>query len=319
MSNPPLVSIVIPSFNQGRFIEETILSVLNQDYPAIELIIIDGGSRDQSVETIKKYEGKIAYWVSEPDQGQADAINKGWRFASGDFLGWLNSDDLLLPNATPSSVEFLTNNRDYGFVYGDVFRIDEDGHPLSCTKNGDFDVVQMILDSGWISQPGNLFRRSLYKAIGELDTSLHFQLDLDYWFRAGLYGKVGHLKMPLAKFRIHNRSKTSSQSYLAADDILRIYEKIYSWNNLPEELVLHKNLAWANAYSYSAAAMCAAEKFPSSYSRFFRALRIYPGILLETKHLRRFMRLLALSMIGGKNTFVGRIIKRFLSASRKSL
>jgi len=120
MNEYPLVTIVTPSYNQADYLERTILSVLNQDYPRIEYIVIDGGSTDASIDIIKKYEDRIAFWISEPDNGQSHAINKGFKHATGEIFNWLNSDDVLMPSATTIAVHYLTTYPQYGMVYGIV-------------------------------------------------------------------------------------------------------------------------------------------------------------------------------------------------------
>src|SRR5215208_2659718 len=127
LSNQPRVSIITPSFNQGQFLEETMHSVLEQDYPNIEYIVVDGGSADNSVEIIKKYQGQLAWWVSEKDRGHADALNKGFSHATGEILAWLNSDDVYFPNAVSQAVSFLKTNPAIGMVYGDAELIDDAG------------------------------------------------------------------------------------------------------------------------------------------------------------------------------------------------
>jgi glycosyltransferase involved in cell wall biosynthesis len=123
-TNKPLVSIITPSFNQGRFLDQTIRSVLTQDYQPIEYIIIDGGSTDGTVEIIKQYESRLGYWVSERDKGQTEAINKGFAQAKGEILAWINSDDVYYPGAVSAAVETLSRNPDIGLVYGDLDFID---------------------------------------------------------------------------------------------------------------------------------------------------------------------------------------------------
>ena len=129
LSIGPLVTVVTPSFNQGRFIRETIESVLSQDYPNLEYMVIDGGSTDDTLSILKSYQDRFA-WVSEPDRGQAHAINKGWRCAKGEILAWLNSDDIYQPGAIRTAVEYFIHNQQVGMVYGEAYHVDESGQPI---------------------------------------------------------------------------------------------------------------------------------------------------------------------------------------------
>src|SRR5579883_1225991 len=155
----PLVSIVTPSFNQAQFLEKTVRSVLSQDYPNIEYIIIDGGSTDGSVEIIKKYEDRLAYWVSEPDKGQAHAINKGWQRATGTIVAYLNSDDLYMPGTVTTAVQALQSQPDECMVYSDALMIDEHGRQLRRLIGRPFDIRHVITSEGFVPQPTAFIRR----------------------------------------------------------------------------------------------------------------------------------------------------------------
>src|SRR5262245_56312998 len=147
----PLVSIITPSFNQARYIEATIQSVLSQDYPNIEYLIIDGGSTDGTVEIIKKHEGRLAWWVSEQDKGQTDAINKGFARAGGQILAWLNSDDTYEPGAISKAVRYLVDHPEMGMVYGDCNFINEEGHMIG--KFGSAQTDYRLLRQGYVHIP----------------------------------------------------------------------------------------------------------------------------------------------------------------------
>ena len=184
----PLVSVVTPSFNQARFLERTIVSVLGQDYPRLEYIIVDGGSTDGSQAIIEKYAARIAWWVSEPDAGQTDALNKGFSHAHGDILAWLNSDDAWLPGAANSAVAALKQHPDTGLVYGAANYIGADDRII-----GRFPAAQTdyrLLRQGYvhIPQQAAFFRADLWREVGPLDPTMYFAMDYDLWLRIAAQG-----------------------------------------------------------------------------------------------------------------------------------
>jgi glycosyltransferase involved in cell wall biosynthesis len=206
----PRISIVTPSYNQGQFIEETIRSVLLQGYPNLEYIVIDGGSTDDSIEIIEKYAPWIAYWTSEPDRGQAHAINKGLARSTGDLLGWINSDDMLLPQAA-QNIAAAFEQSPQAVLVGDIVDSYQDGgHRLLLQqKNITFQtIVEPWRHRMRWHQPGVYFPRSLYQQIGLLDEALHYVFDRDWLCRALQVALVHYLGVPVAQFRHHNQSKT---------------------------------------------------------------------------------------------------------------
>lgn len=210
--NLPKISIITPSYNQGQFIEETILSVLNQAYPNLEYIIMDGGSSDNSVNIIRKYEDRLAYWVSEPDKGQSDAINKGFRMATGDILAWINSDDCYAPNAFEIIVDFFEKHKGIGCVYGDIIDIDPNGKILNKKKSICYDYKMLLYSARSIPQPTSFFRKKVIENIGYLDTTLHYQMDFEFFIRMGNCGiKFDNIPKVLALFRLHPDAKNVSQ------------------------------------------------------------------------------------------------------------
>jgi len=208
MMDLPLVSLVTTSYNQGQFLEETILSVLHQDYPNIEYIIIDGGSTDNSVEIIKKYQDRLAYWVSEPDRGQTHAIIKGFQRAKGTLLGWLCSDDVLEPSMVSISVAFFQKYPEVGLTYGDRVRIDGKGNIYSLQRFPSF--RQYYLRWG-LTLPSEtvLFRKEVFEASGGLDASLYMVMDFDLWCRLSRVTKFRHIPAYLGRFRSHTENKSS--------------------------------------------------------------------------------------------------------------
>lgn len=214
MAAPPLVSIITPSFNQARYIEATIQSVLGQDCPRVEYIIIDGGSTDGTVDVIKKYENKLAFWVSEKDKGQTDAINKGFARATGDILAWINSDDTYAPGAISAAVSYLQKHSDVGMVYADCNFINEDGRVIG--KFGSAQTDYRLLRQGYVHIPQQtmFFRADLWKQVGPLDPSFYFAMDYDLWTRIAARSQMKYLPGQVwANFRLHTSGKT-----IAADD-----------------------------------------------------------------------------------------------------
>jgi glycosyltransferase involved in cell wall biosynthesis len=213
MTDQPLVSISTPSFNQARYLEATIQSVLSQNYPGIEYMVVDGGSNDGSVDVIKKYESKLAWWVSEKDTGQTDAINKGFARAKGEILAWINSDDTYEPGAVRAAVKYLQEHPEVGMVYGDCNFINESGLVI-----GKFDSAQTnyrLLRQGYahIPQQTMFFRADLWKQVGPLDPSFYFAMDYDLWTRIAARSEIKYVPQTWANFRLHTSGKT-----IAADD-----------------------------------------------------------------------------------------------------
>ena len=205
-------SIITPSYNQGEFLEETILSVLNQDYPNLEYIIIDGGSNDNSVEIIKKYQKSLKYWVSEPDKGQSDAINKGLKIATGSILQWLNSDDVLMKGALNYINEYFNKNPDKGCMIGDLQLINLTGKFTTLIKAVPFHFNSALFTTGLVPQPSTFFTRRAWEKTGNLDISLTYQFDYEYFLRMAKAGvKFGILRKSIAQFRLHPDSKTVSE------------------------------------------------------------------------------------------------------------
>jgi len=203
----PKVSIVTPSYNQGRFLEETIRSVLLQSYHNLEYIIMDGGSTDTSKDIIKKYERWISSWVSEKDKGQAHAINRGFRQATGDIFAWLNSDDVLLPQAVYLAVSYLHEHSDAGMVYSDRDIIDAESKVIGERLLRKFVSWQFRYCSG-VNQETGFWRKKIYFECGELDESLHFGMDFDLWLRIIQKADIHHIPAKLGMYRAHGQSRS---------------------------------------------------------------------------------------------------------------
>lgn len=234
----PRVSIVTPSYNQGQFIEETFRSVLLQDYPNLEYIVTDGGSTDGSVEVIRDYERWLAYWVSEKDQGQSHAINKGFTRATGDFWAWLNSDDIYLPNTVSTAMYHLQEHPEWAIVYGSCEIIDSDGIIVGQFTGREFDLHRMLRTwSPPIPQPGSFFRRVALQDVGLLDETLHWGMDLDLWARLGVRYRLGFVPNLKAHYRVHPGAKADrSTPEHFFDDWRVVCDKLRSDDSVPREI-----------------------------------------------------------------------------------
>lgn len=228
MSDQLKISIVTPSYSQAEFLEETIQSVLNQDYPNLEYVIIDGGSTDSSVDIIKKYEKKLSYWVSEKDKGQSDAINKGFRRASGEILAWLNSDDCYLPGTLERVADFFSSHATVDLVYGDLLLIDGRGKTVGIRRVVPYNYTLALYGLSSVPQPSAFFRRRALNVVGLLDEEFHYQMDAEFFLRFGKMGlNIKYLPVPLAMFRFHAQSKTVSEYHDKVQQAnRRILEKI---------------------------------------------------------------------------------------------
>ncbi|TES90416.1 MAG: glycosyltransferase [Anaerolineales bacterium] len=225
MTDMPLVSIVTPSFNQSRFLESAIRSVLALDYPHIEFIVIDGGSIDGSVEVIQKYADKLAFWVSEPDMGQADAVNKGFAQAKGEVFAWLNSDDTYEAQAVSEAVGFLQENPGIGMVYGDANFIDEKGLVIGRFPAAQTNYRRLRQGYVHIPQQAAFCRASLWRQVGPLDTSLYFAMDYDLWVRLARISELRYHPRVWANFRLHGDSKTILDDDRCWPEMLRVHRR----------------------------------------------------------------------------------------------
>ena len=206
----PKISLVTPSYNQAAFLERTIRSVLDQEYPALEYMIVDGGSADASVATIKKFAPTLAYWISERDGGQPEAINKGLRRATGEIMGWLNSDDTLPPGSLHRIAKIYREHPDVDLIYGHTCLIDADDRIIKRLVAVPTSAHELIRYNRNVwSQPGTTWRRRLQEKIGLLDESLHYTMDNDFWIRSALGGTIHCAPYHLGNLRIHSRTKSS--------------------------------------------------------------------------------------------------------------
>jgi glycosyltransferase involved in cell wall biosynthesis len=225
MSNQnELVSIVTPSYNQVEYLRATIDSVLEQDYANTEYIIVDGGSKDGSDTLIREYEHRLAWWVSERDEGQTDAINKGFARARGQILAWLNSDDTYQAGAIAAAVKYLQEHPEVGMVYGDANYIDERGRVIGKFPAAQTDYRRLRKGFVHIPQQASFFRVDLWREVGPLDPSFYFAMDYDLWVRIASKTKIKYLSgQTWANFRLHTSGKTISADDRCWPEMLRVH------------------------------------------------------------------------------------------------
>lgn len=222
----PKISVITPSFNQVRFIEKTILSVLNQNYSNIEHIIIDGGSTDGTIEILKRY--PHLRWISEPDCGQTHALNKGFKMATGDIIGWLNSDDTYCPDIFTTIVkQFAEEN--VKVVCGDGYEIDDKGNVTRQLYSHGTSPAILIRFWKWqyeFVQPAFFFRRDVFNEVGYLDESLYYTMDYDFFIRLGKRYEFHHVCKPLAIYRLYSESKTGKNFMKFIPDYMWEMQKV---------------------------------------------------------------------------------------------
>lgn len=276
----PLISIVTPSYNQGQFLEETVLSVLNQDYPNLEYIIIDGGSTDGSADIIRKYEDRLAYWVSEPDKGQSDAINRGWKRSRGEVLAWLNADDTYCPGALHRAASEFQKQRDTIVITGRCTITREDGTLLTAKPPGDFDAIRMLKQCGGVpGQPAVFIRRCVLEQLGGPRDDLHYVMDWEYWIRIGLQyssTRVRQVDVPLANSRDWGGSKTRQGGRLICDEHRRIMDEVFAREPISRELRAIRRRAYAATFWKQARLESEAGEALACSRSIVRALQLAP-------------------------------------------
>jgi len=252
MTPLPKVTVVTPSYNQGRFLEETIGSVLAQDYPNLEYIVIDGGSTDESVAIIKKYAPQLAHWESAPDEGQADAINKGFRRATGDLFAYLNSDDLIYPGFVSGMVRLFERHPEADLIYRDVEQGEDPQHvePRRGEAIAFPDMLRTLRIP--IPQQASMWRRSLFEKIGPFDPKWRVVLDREFFLKAGLSGTILYVPGTVGFFRFHATSKSVAEERRWIREIPEMYRRFFETTRLPADLAGLRAETMSAAYIFCA-------------------------------------------------------------------
>jgi glycosyltransferase involved in cell wall biosynthesis len=246
-----LVSIVTPSFQQSAFLEQTIRSVLDQDYGAIEYLVVDGGSTDGSLQIIGKYADRLAWWVSEKDQGQADAINKGFGHAKGEIIAWLNSDDAYMPGAVSAAVKAFEAYPQAVLIYGDMLAVDEHDQPINNLKYRQVRLADLLCFQ-IIGQPAVFMRRSAFERAGGLDPTFHFLLDHQLWIKIAEQGELKKIDQTWARARYHPQAKNRLRAAEFGPEAFRILEWASRQARLAPALEKVARRARASAYRLNA-------------------------------------------------------------------
>jgi glycosyltransferase involved in cell wall biosynthesis len=294
MPNSPLVSIVTPSYNQAEFLEFTIQSVLGQDYPNIEYLVVDGGSKDGSVEIIQKHADQLAWWVSEPDAGQAEALNKGFRRARGEYIAWLNSDDIYLPGAIRQAVAAFQDDPSLGMVFSDAITIDARGKPLSRLSFGDWGLLDLV-SFRIICQPAVFMRRAALEKAGYLESTYHYMLDHQLWIRMALSAPIRHIEScsddagnPVsalwAAARHHPGAKNVSQAPGFSRETMHVLEWMETQPELHNLITRNRKRVEAGAYRLNARYLLDGKLPAQALAAYWRAILAHPSYALRHWH-----------------------------------
>jgi GT2 family glycosyltransferase len=279
-----LVSIITPSYNQALYLEQTMQSVLEQDYPDIEYIVVDGGSTDDSAEIIKKYADSLAYWISERDSGQAEAINKGFARANGEILAWLNSDDYYMRNTVSVAARCFEQNPDVVMVYGDMLAVDGEGQTINVLRYKQLSLEDLLCFQ-IIGQPSVFFRRSALEKTGWLEPSFHFMLDHHLWIRLAQEGRILHVPQVWSAARYHPAAKNRAQAAEFGREAFRVLEWGKRQPGLAENVAKVKRRALASAHRYDARYLLDGGQSAAALRAWFRALIIHPPTALRRLNL----------------------------------
>lgn len=337
MSDNPLVSIVTPSYNQAAFLEFTIRSVLEQDYSP-EYMIVDGGSTDGSIEIIQRYSDRLAWWVSERDSGQAEAINKGLRRAKGEIVAWLNSDDIYLPGAIKQAVAAFQKDPALGLVFGDAITIDAQGKPLSRLSFGDLDLPDLV-SFRIICQPAVFMRRAILEKSGYLESTYHYMLDHHLWIQMARCAPIRHMgsvvdsgsnKTPAAKeqpalwaaARHHPGAKNVAQAPGFSRETMQILEWMESQPDLESIIARNRKRVLAGAYRLNARYLLDGGLPGPALASYWRALLARPSYALKHWHRMAYAVLCLVKLDGLTNSFRNRLStyqRRRLAAELRAL
>lgn len=279
----PLVSIVTPSYNQAAFLEQTIKSVLGQGYPNLEYIVVDGGSKDGSVEIIKQYSDRLSWWVSEKDSGQAEAINKGFAHCTGEIVAWLNSDDIYMGKSIRSAVEAFEEYPDAILVYSNVLSINQDGKPINLMRFKDWGL-EGLMEFKIISQPSVFMKRTALEKAGFLDQSYHYMLDTHLWLRIAQQGKMHFVNETWAAARYHESAKNISQPEGFGKEAYRVLDWMKEQPGLKADYDKNEKKILAGVHLFNAHYLLDGGKPKEALKFYWKSLKCHAGTALKEWH-----------------------------------
>ena len=305
------VSIVTPSYNQARYLEQTIRSVLDSHIENLEYFVMDGASTDASVDIIRKYDQQLTAWGSEKDNGQADAINKGLRQTTGDIIAWLNSDDYYLPGAIEKAIQAFEKHPEAGLVYGNVLSVDAEGKSFNLQKFKTYNLLD-LMSFHIISQPAVFIRRSVLEKTGLLDPSFHCLLDHHLWLRVNLLAPSIFIPETLAAARYHAEAKNLARTAEFGREAFRIVEWMQTHPDFSMIFAANKAQILSGAYRFDAFYLLDGGEYSKSLTAYWQSFRYSPPVALKDWH-RILYALLALLGLKNLRSFFMRIRSWFKS------
>ncbi len=299
MTSSPSITIITPSYNQAEFLEFAIRSVLAQEIPDLEYFIVDGRSTDGSVEIIQKFAHQLAWWISEPDSGQAEAINKGFARARGEFVAWLNSDDMYAPGMLNQAIEVLRAHPEVGLVFGNAVSINEDGLPLNEATFGDW-TLKDLMAFNIIWQPAVVFRKSVLDQAGYLNPKYHYMLDHHLWLRMARHSTLKYVPHLWAFARHHSFAKNVAQPEGFGREALEVLEWMKTQPDLQAIIQQAPSSIQAGAYRFNARYLLDGGKGWPALKNYLKAFSLHPKTALKEWHriVYAFLAMLGLGKLG---------------------
>ena len=311
MSDLPLVTIVTPSYNQARFLEANLRSVLEQDYPNIEYLVVDGASTDGSMDIIHRYADRLAWWASEKDSGQSEAINKGLRRARGEIVGWLNSDDVYLPGAVSAAVAAFRSHPEAGVVYGDAMAIDANGKPFNVMRARQYTLVDLMAFN-IICQPAAFMRRSVLERVNYLNPNYQLLMDNLLWMCMAHIAPIVYVPQTWAGARYHDQAKNRTRGAAYGREATVLIDDLKSRPEFAKIIATDKKRITAGVHRFDAFYLTDAGQPGAALRAYGRSFRLHPATALgDWKHiLLAFFSLLGLQKV---RALYDRLRTRYLS------